>query len=250
MSDKQNIHWLYKKLGETPNECIARYKKENPLYENEPMTYAGRLDPMAEGLLLVLSGPELNEKDDYLELQKSYTFEILWGFLTDTQDILGLVVDEADNVPTEELLIECLQKYLGRFEQLYPAYSSRPVMGKPLFEWAREGGLNAIQIPTHEVEAYSSEFVARRLVPKEVVLEQILTKVDMVQGDFRQEAIKNKWKEIMANNQLDDFVIDTVNITVSSGFYVRQFVTDLAAAFQSKACVFHIKRTAIGDHSI
>ena len=49
---------LYKKEGETPLEAIERFRRKNPEYRNEKMTYAGRLDPMAEGVLLVLAGNE------------------------------------------------------------------------------------------------------------------------------------------------------------------------------------------------
>ena len=35
MHKRQNIHLLYKKLGETPKEAILRYKKENPEYDEE-----------------------------------------------------------------------------------------------------------------------------------------------------------------------------------------------------------------------
>ena len=43
---------LDKKIGETPLECLNRYKKVHKIVE--PMTYAGRLDPMASDYLLHL----------------------------------------------------------------------------------------------------------------------------------------------------------------------------------------------------
>jgi hypothetical protein len=39
---------LYKARGETPLQRIERFRKENPEYKNIPLSYAGRLDPMAE----------------------------------------------------------------------------------------------------------------------------------------------------------------------------------------------------------
>ena len=139
MTDTQEsskgVHLLYKKLGETPNQCVLRFKKENPDYANIPMTYAGRLDPMAEGLLLVLSGEGIKEKEKYLDLPKTYLFEILWGFSTDSLDLLGLVSDSnmedslAVKPPREEELRGMLKKSVGKFVQSYPAYSSKPVDG-------------------------------------------------------------------------------------------------------------------------
>jgi len=56
MVNKKEILNLYKNMGETPLECLERFKVENPKWQGVPMTYAGRLDPMAKGLLLVLAG--------------------------------------------------------------------------------------------------------------------------------------------------------------------------------------------------
>src|SRR3982750_279229 len=83
---------LYKRLGETPLECIERFRLEKPEYATTNMTYLGRLDPMAEGLLLVLAG-NTRDKKKYLEWDKTYEFEVLWGFASDTYDILGLVTE-------------------------------------------------------------------------------------------------------------------------------------------------------------
>ena len=47
---------IYKNEGETPLECLERFRVEQPLYKDATLSYAGRLDPMAEGILLVLVG--------------------------------------------------------------------------------------------------------------------------------------------------------------------------------------------------
>ena len=72
----------------------------------------------------------------------------------------------------------------------------------------------------------------------------------MVIGDFRQKEILNKWIEILVNNLEKDFVIDQVSMSVSSGFYIRQFVSDFAGTFDAVATTFHIKRTRIGEFDI
>ena len=45
---------LYKQMGETPRERLERLRQQRPYYEHEVLSYAGRLDPMAEGVLLCL----------------------------------------------------------------------------------------------------------------------------------------------------------------------------------------------------
>ena len=87
---------LNKKPGETPLECLNRFKVDNPEYEGEKMTYAGRLDPLASGVLLVLVGEECKKKEKYLGLDKEYELTILFGFSTDSHDVLGLIEDKKE----------------------------------------------------------------------------------------------------------------------------------------------------------
>lgn len=244
------VHVLYKKLGETPLETISSFKKENPQYENVPMTYAGRLDPMAEGLLLVLSGDMVHKKDAYLGLDKTYVVEVLWGIETDTLDVLGkLTKFESCKLESEEIK-KVLESLSGKFMQSYPAYSSRPVNGKPLFEWAREGRLSEIEIPKHEVELYSAQYLSRTEISKKDLMSDIEEKIRKVSGDFRQEEVLASWQEAMSKTVFDIFVVDTIEMSVSSGFYVRQFVSDMAQKVGASAVTFHIKRTKVGGFNL
>lgn len=250
MEKNSGLHLLYKSQGETPNQAVSRFKRANPEYFDIPMTYAGRLDPLAEGLLLVLSGGKIQEKEAYLELKKTYIFEILWGFSTDTLDVLGMVSSKEISVPTSIEVKKVLEKSIGKFEQKYPAYSSKPINGLPLLEWARSGKLHEIEIPSHEVEVFDSGHISRRTILGNDLLNNVKLKIKSVIGDFRQKEILNKWVELLVNNMDKEFTIDQVSITASSGFYVRQFVSDLADSFDVMATTFNIKRTQIGDFKV
>ena len=46
------IRKLYKRAGEINLQCLQRFRYDNPEYIDRKMTYAGRLDPLAEGVLL------------------------------------------------------------------------------------------------------------------------------------------------------------------------------------------------------
>ncbi len=248
-----NIHLLYKNLGETPFEAILSFKKDNWEYRDVAMTYAGRLDPMAEGLLLVLSGREALNKDKYLDLQKTYETEILWGFETDTLDVLGKVLQQvsqgySSEVPSQDIFDNnYLKKHIGKFEQKYPFYSSKPVNGVPLFQLAREGKLDGIEIPSHEVEIFDIGYLSRRIITTEKLSEEITFKISLVSGDFRQKEILSKWQKVLEDKKETQFILDKITLTVSSGFYVRQFVFDLAKSLNTSALTFHIKRTKIGE---
>ncbi len=246
MPNTKGIHLIYKKVGETPLEAISRFKKTNPKLKEEKMTYAGRLDPMAEGALLILSGKKVKEKDKYLDLSKTYEFQILWGISTDTHDLLGRVAGHQDFNANLIQIKNLLQKSKGKFEQAYPIFSSKTVRGKPLFYWAREGRLDEIKTPKHLVEIFSTKFIGRKSVLGAQLLDEINSKIKLVSGDFRQKEIISDWKKNLGNRRKEMFIIDKIQIKVSSGFYIRQFVSDFAKKMETEAVAFSINRTKIG----
>jgi tRNA pseudouridine55 synthase len=157
---------LNKRQGETPLECMDRFRMRNKKYKSTKMTYAGRLDPVASGLLLVLVGEGVHKKEKYLKLNKEYRFEVLFGVSTDTYDILGKVL-EFSNLSFSRLdLIQKIKKNLkffrGRFIQKYPIYSSKTVKGKNLFQYARNG--DVVEVPERVVEVKSLRLLGLRKI--------------------------------------------------------------------------------------
>ncbi len=245
---------LYKNLGETPLECIERFRAEHPEYAKTNMTYLGRLDPMAEGLLLVLAG-NTRDKKQYLEWDKTYEFEVLWGFETDTYDTLGLV-ENLGPMPQKldfkmEKLVESIAK---KKTQEYPPYSSRTVGGKALHAWAREGKIDEIDIPTRQIRIFSLEHTNTRLVKAEELLVEIERRIVLVKGDFRQKEILEKWKralELQAQMHMaHDFLISGFRADVSSGTYIRSLAHEMGQLLETSACAFSIKRTRVGEYKI
>src|SRR3989344_6100075 len=115
---------LNKKEGETPLGALEKFRAQDKKYKGVKMTYAGRLDPMANGLILILAGDETKNKDKYLALDKEYYFSVLFGFATDTYDILGKIQHSyiLENVGTLELkknIKENLKYFTGKFKQKY-----------------------------------------------------------------------------------------------------------------------------------
>lgn len=236
---------LYKELGETPLECIERFKASRPEYENTPMTYLGRLDPMAEGLLFVLAG-DTHNKEEYLEWDKAYEFEVLWGFETDTYDTLGLVVETGPMpLDLERKMPRLLKSILNKKTQEYPAYSSRTVGGKPLHAWAREGRIDEVDIPTRQIKIFDIEHIRTRMLKQEEILEEILGKIAQVKGDFRQDDISHLWRKMLKRGGLA--LISKFRADVSSGTYIRSLASEMGHMLDTCACAYSIKRTRMGE---
>jgi tRNA pseudouridine(55) synthase len=257
---------LYKQAGETPLECILRYKKNNPEYENVSMTYAGRLDPLAEGVLLVLVGEAVHRKEEFLNLKKEYEVEVLFGFETDTCDVLGLVNDSIglsslrmrgsmdsrlhgnDNAEASGME-RILKNFIGKNVFEYPQYSSKPVNGKPLFSLARSGELEGVEIPKREVEIYNLEILNWREINSKDLLKDIEEKIAKVSGDFRQEEIISKWKEVLESVD-ENFQIVKIKAEVSSGTYMRTLAHEWGKALGVPALAYHIVRTKIDSYGL
>jgi tRNA pseudouridine55 synthase len=253
----QKVLKLYKETSETPLECLERFRRENPEYKDLPMTYAGRLDPMAEGLLLVLAGGECKKKNEYLAFDKEYEGEILFGFSTDTGDILGLpnkeekVKTRNEKEDSNSRILSnsriAAEGLLGKRSQVYPAFSSKTVDGKPLWQWARDG--EEVEAPKKEVEVFSFEILECRKESYSDILENVRMFVSKVGGDFRQEEILDEWKEVLTPLE-DEAVICRFKTKVSSGTYIRALAEELGQKIGEPAVLYSLKRTKVGDFEI
>ncbi len=209
------------------------------------MTYAGRLDPMASGLLLVLAGDEVKNKEKYLALDKEYEFEILFGFATDTHDILGKMTHS--NMGADMGIKEIRQNmkfFTGKFKQKYPLYSSKAVKGKQLWVYGR--GELAVKRPEREVLVKKLQFLKIRKTNNEKLWASINKRIEKVRGDFRQKDIIQSWRKFLCTNAQENYYIASFKIKCSSGTYVRGIADAMGQRMGIPALAYSIKRTKIG----
>lgn len=246
---------VYKKPGQTPLEAVTEAKNTNPLWSHLPVTYAGRLDPLAEGALVLLAGEECLKKDTYNALSKEYVVTMLLGFATDTYDSMGLVEDfvPEDMYNGEEFLqglMPVYPQYTGRIRQSYPPYSSRTVLGKPLFAWAREGRLDEITIPAHDVSVESIEQIETGEISRDALQKKIREDIGRVSGDFRQKEILERWDTILASYTNFVFKTVTLKIVCGSGVYVRALVHEIGKTSGVPSLALRIVRTKVGEYTV
>ena len=239
---------LNKKEGETPLEAAESFRYLHKAYKDIKMTYAGRLDPIASGLLLILAGEEIKNKEKYLNLNKEYEFEVLFGFATDTYDILGKIIshrsDLWDKRGLEKEIKKNLQHFRGKFLQKYPMYSSKTVKGKPLFAYAKSG--EAVEAPEREVFVKSLKFLKLKKINNKKLLADIEKRIKKVKGDFRQKEIIKLWRKKLNERGESSLRIGSFKIKCGSGTYVRGIADSLGEKIGIPALAFKIKRTKIG----
>jgi tRNA pseudouridine(55) synthase len=242
---------FWKKPGETLAVMLRRFRDEENLGPEVKLTYAGRLDPMAEGIVPILVGEMRFQKDMLQNRAKTYEVQILLGIATDTGDMLGLALpNQALNIVkgisarSDRAAIENSIKNISEISALpYPMYSSRPVDGKPLFMHARSG--NAVQVPIKDITIHSLELLDSKEVVLKELLEDAVSTISLVQGDFRQAEIIEQWNNLKKING-DTFVqVITIRATVSSGTYMRSLAEKLGELLGVPALAYKIIRTGI-----
>ncbi len=245
---------LYKNEGETPLACLERFRASHPEYKDLPLSYMGRLDPMASGVLLVVAGEENKKREQYLGLDKEYECKVLFGFNTDTHDILGLVTESVEGALDEQDIKSKVEKtipdFVGTYNQTYPSFSSKPVGGKSLFMHAREGTIDKDNLPSHEVVVSLIEILKWEQMEAIDLKESIKTRIAKVAGDFRQSEILSKWEEVLEKEKNRSFSVVSLRISCGSGFYVRMFADDLGKKIGVPALAFEIVRTRVGEYRI
>lgn len=239
---------FYKEAGETPLEAIRRFQIRDSRFLDSKITYAGRLDPLAEGVLILLTDDDVHKKDDFLKLQKEYEFEVLFRFKTDTGDILGKILESTNNelsvLDIEKTIPKILKEFLGKQTQTYPMYSSKTVAGKPLFSYARNK--EQVSIPSGTIEIYSLEYLGSEKIESDILLSEITLRIGKVKGDFRQSDILNNWNDALKKAK-SNFIFAKFKVNASSGTYVRVLAEQIGAKLNVLSLAYKIKRTRVGD---
>ena len=124
---------IYKPVGMTSHDVVAVLRRVAKIRQ---IGHTGTLDPFAEGVLPVCIG-KATRLIEYFADDKEYLATVQFGSATTTYDIEGektfisdrkITVDDIDLKPFE-----------GEIEQLPPVYSAIKIKGKKLYEYAREG---------------------------------------------------------------------------------------------------------------
>jgi tRNA pseudouridine55 synthase len=248
---------IYKPVGISPLDCIKKLRDIRADLSAVKLSYAGRLDPMAEGLVLILVGEENKKRDQYLGLDKTYEVEIVFGIETDSYDVLGFPI-KGINKPLEQADINTVvQSFVGTIEQVYPPFSSKTVRGKPLFWWARQNRLHEIEIPQEQRIIHDVQIISCDEIPLKKLSAEIKNKLLDVKGDFRQDQIIASWEDFFENQEskknehikTEKYMIARFSIHCSSGTYIRSFAHELGKKLGTGAFILSLIRTSIGEFS-
>lgn len=192
--------------------------KVRNLLHTKKVGHAGTLDPLAEGVLIILTDQDTKKQQDFMQLEKEYRAEIGFGATSPTYDLEGsLSFNPLSSVTELKQQVEnALPFFVGEIEQTVPPYSAKKIDGKRMYKLSRKGKLNLDKLPTKKVT------------------------VKNIQVNSLDE------KPVSGHNLL---VLDCT-ITCSSGTYIRSIAYDLGEKLGVGGVLLHLVRTRIGDFKI
>lgn len=243
------VFTLHKPLGATPLQALSLLRAQHPELAREPLTYAGRLDPMAEGLLLALSGEDRFHAKSFQQLPKTYCATFALGFVSDTGDTLGMVTKNASRILcSEEECIQALHALVGKHDVAMPAYSAYKVQGKPLHVWAKAHRLHEINVPRRLMCIDAVRKSSLHVVRAQDFLVSVSDAIAKVSGDFRQQEILDRWTVVLRDVQ--EVVLLSCELDVASGTYIRSLAEILGDHLGTGALLYRLLRTSVGEYTL
>ncbi len=137
MNERSGVLCVYKKSGCTSHDVVNKIRR---LYGTKQVGHTGTLDPLAEGVLVVMVGRAVKASELLCADTKEYAAGLRLGITTDTEDISGNVLSEYDGeFPSFEAVKNAVSAFTGEIMQIPPMYSALKVGGKKLVDIARSG---------------------------------------------------------------------------------------------------------------
>ena len=149
--------------------------------------HAGTLDPLATGLLIICTGKETKNIEQYQAEEKEYTGTFFLGATTPCYD-LEKAVDKtfpAEHI-TEKMIYDAAKKFTGIQMQTPPLFSAVMIDGQRAYQIARAG--KTAEVKSREITVHSFEIT--RIAMPEVDFKIICTKgtyIRAIARDFGEE---------------------------------------------------------------
>jgi len=173
--------------------------------------HAGTLDPMATGVLVVGVGQATRLLGHLALTQKQYSATVRLGQATSTDDAEGEVISRQRAADLDpELLLAAVRGLTGEIQQVPPAVSAIKVGGKRAYRLAREGT--------------PPELAARTVRVSSLTVLGIRPQADLLDVD--------------------------IEVTCSSGTYIRSIARDLGAALGVGGHLTALRRTRVGPYAL
>ena len=142
-----------KPAGLTSHDVVNRARR---ILGERSIGHLGTLDPMATGVLPLVTGNLTRLAQFYTASEKTYEGTIRFGFATDTYDAEGNATTEPQQVTLRAEEVEAVAaRFRGVIQQTPPPFSAKKIKGVPAYKLARqqkEVKLQPVQVEIKEFE--------------------------------------------------------------------------------------------------
>lgn len=147
---------LHKPAGWTSHDCVAKLRR---LLNTKKVGHAGTLDPAATGVLPMAVG-RATRLLQYLPNEKAYRAVIQLGTTTNTDDLDGTPLTHTPAAHlTQAAITQQLVQFQGTIQQIPPLYSAVHIDGRRLYDLARQGNAETVDIPSRQVVIHQIDVV-------------------------------------------------------------------------------------------
>lgn len=248
----------WKKLGSSTHQLAqtigVQTASQTQNQDDQKATHTGTLDPMAQGVVVVLTGSDRFKKGTFTNWRKTYEFEILFGVATDSHDLLGLQTklthNHINSLEIKKKLLSVLPKYIGKQTQTQPHFSAQRIHGKSGFDLGKSN-TNFTQ-KKNSIEIFSLKLLNTQELLTSKLKTDCCNKIATVSGNFRQKEITENWNQTFKNlehNSITTLPVFKFTATVSKRTYIRAIVHQLSNTLQVPATTYSITRTQEGPYS-
>ncbi|HMF77804.1 MAG TPA: tRNA pseudouridine(55) synthase TruB [Bryobacteraceae bacterium] len=154
-----------KPAGCTSHDVVNRWRK---LAKTKRVGHLGTLDPMATGLLALVTGAATRLAQFYGKDDKTYYAEITFGRTSDTYDAEGQVVETGAPLPLPDAVRAALVGFTGRFMQTPPPVSAKKINGVAAYKLVRKQ--ISVELPAVEIEVKRLEVTNLSVDKMEIVV--------------------------------------------------------------------------------
>lgn len=207
-------------------------------------THTGTLDPMAEGVIVVLLDKDRLRRDELSSMIKGYEFEVAFGINTDSFDGMGIIQSEKDIDISENEILNVLPSFIGKYEQTVPVFSAQLYKGRKLFEYGHSGEI--VPLPKKKGEIYKLDLLSSNYIDTDNFKDEIIYKLGNITGDFRQKEIIKQWKEHKI--EFARVFVCKFYAEVSRGIYIRSLSQDICARLNTLGFVYSLVRIRNGEY--
>ncbi len=178
--------------GLTSHDVVNRARR---ILRERSIGHLGTLDPMATGVLPLVTGNLTRLAQFYTASEKTYEGTIRFGFATDTYDAQGDATTDPKPVSLRAEEVETLAaRFRGVIQQTPPPFSAKKIKGVPAYKLARQQ--KEVKLEPVQVEIKEFEIL-------EVTVDRVRFRAHVTSGTYMRSVAHDMGRELACGAHLE-----------------------------------------------